>query len=121
MKLFSVATRSDERVEPKKENVMPGSKQHDAQHEWWASIEQLLSQLAPEASLEALIPPCDALWDKLKAPNGPSGPAGSPPCTEGEAQRRRKHILGAIARLMDRREAQLLLRLNFNGFFTAAR
>ena len=104
------SARGDRRIEPK-ENVMPGSKQLDAQQAWWADIEVLLGKLAPDATLEALIPPVDALWDQLKGPSGPAGPRELPAVDEGEVQRRRKVLLGAIARLMDRREPQLLLRL----------
>lgn len=96
---------------PKKENVMPGSRQHDVQHAWWQDVEGQLALLTPEATLEALLPPCDALWVRLKAPGGPEGPPGVEPASDAETSRRRKQILGAIAGLMDRREPQLLLRL----------
>lgn len=103
---------ADDDVVPKKENVMPGSRQQDSvQQAWWAEVEGLLAQLVPEATLEVLLPLCDALWERLRAPSGPEGPPGVQPASEGEASRRRKRILGAVAGLMDRREPQLLLRL----------
>ena len=107
------APPSHRRGEPK-ENVVPPEQQPEMPppaEDWWKQTTALLGQLHPEAPVEALIKTCDRLWERLRQPAGPAGPAGADSLSESELARRHREITFFVARLMDRKEPQLLLRL----------
>ena len=100
------------RIDPK-ENIEPPAHQPPPppQSDWWEKTSALLGQLDPTAPVEALIKSCDQLWERLRGPGGPAGPAGADALDDAELARRRKEVIAAVARLMERRESPLLLRL----------
>ena len=102
------AVRTTTTTAPPKENVMPSAQ--GSQHDWWSQTSSLLAQLQPDAPLDTLIKVCDQLWARLRPPSGPSGPDFS--LDTAELTRRRKEIISSAARLMERKEPQLLLRLS---------
>ena len=95
-----------------KENAAPPMTPFScAQQQWWGEVDALLGDLSAGAPVDALIAACDGLWDRLKPPTGLDGPGGAGLASHDALSARRSRVLTAVAQLMDRKEAPLLLRL----------
>ena len=81
------------------------------QQRYWEQAEALLLVVRAGSPAEPVITACDALWDHLRPPNGPGGPAGVAPASALELARRQKRILTTVGAFLERKETPILLRL----------